>query len=256
MPDFDEDNLNSLIQEALTEKGTSQSHAFAVNHLGHGDSQLLSVVAKRLSDYLPESSIDAFLHELRVDLVSGKSKSTIRDLHTVVLNCRKCAIASKPELPKWNSISPKVVIVIESPSLDSNSIGFLVDKIKQVGFKSDQLCLTYVNRCPKNVKYENQEVINCAPYLHSELQLLRPSVIITMGSLATSVLLGTEVKIKDYRGNLTALGYWMVMPMYSPGYASKFESMTEQFIADLVQVYKYINNIHIKKEPHHAGKAV
>lgn len=243
MQDFNEDYLNSLIQEALKDKGDSQSHPFAVNHLGHGDSDLLSVVAKRLTDYLPESSINSFMQEVRVDLVSRKSRSTIKDLHTIVLNCKKCAISSKPELPKWNAKNPDVAIVIESPSIDSQSIGFLIDKVKAAGFKSDQLCLTYVNRCPKQTKYENQEVLNCSPYLHSELQLLRPKVIVTMGSLASSVIFGTEIKIKDYRGNLTALGYWSVMPMYSPGYALRSESMTQQFSADLVQVHKYINNI-------------
>jgi DNA polymerase len=243
MEEFNEDYLNSLIQDALKGKGNDQSHPFAVNHLGYGDSDLLSVVAKRLTDYLPESSIDSFMQEMRVDLVSRKSTFTIKDLHTVILNCRKCAISSRPELPKWNSKNPDVAIVIESPSIDSQSIGFLVDKIKNVGFRSDQLCLTYVNRCPKQSKYDNKEIVNCSPYLHSELQLLQPKVIALMGSLVSSVVLGTEVKIKDYRGNLTILGYWTLMPMYSPGYALRSEFMTEQFTSDLVQVYKYINSI-------------
>jgi len=240
MEEFDEQYLNSLIQEALKDKGNSQSHPFATMHIGHGESDLLSIISKRLTDYLPESSIVSFLQEVRTDLVARKSRLTIKDLHTSVINCRKCVISSKPELPKWNSSNPEVVTVIESPSVDPQSINFLVDSIKSVGFKSDQLCLTYVNRCPKQEKYTNQEIINCTPYLHSELQLLSPKVIVTMGSLSTSALLGSDIKIKDYRGNQMWLGYWHIMPTYSPAYAARSESASEQFVADLARVYKYI----------------
>lgn len=243
MEEFSEESLNSLIKEALKQKGSDQSHPFASMHIGFGESDLLSILANRLSDYLPDSSIVSLMQEVRTDLVARKSRLTIKDLHTVVKNCKKCTFNTVPELPKWNSKNPDVVIVIESPSMDSQSIGFLVDKVKLVGFKSDQLCLTYVNRCPKSSKYEDKEVLNCSPYLHSELQLLSPKIIVTMGVLPSSVVFGTEVKIKDYRGKLMWMGYWPIMPMYSPSYATKSESLTEHFVADLSQVYKYINNI-------------
>ena len=243
MEEFDEQYLNSLIQEALKDKGSGQSHPFATIHIGHGESDLLSVLSERLEDYLPQSSVVSVMQEVRTDLVARKSNLTIKELHTITKNCKKCGFSTVPELPKWNSKNPEVVIVIESPSMDPQAISFLVDKIKSSGFKSDQLCLTYVNRCPKNTKYDSKEILNCSPYLHSELQLLSPKIIVPMGSLPTSVLLGTDVKIKDYRGNLVCLGYWPVVPMYSPSYAARAEVPTQHFVADLAQVYKYINNI-------------
>lgn len=243
MEEFDEQYLNSLIQEALKEKGTSQSHPFAAMHIGYSESDLLSVLSERLTDYLPESSIVSVMQEVRTDLVARKSKLTTKDLHTITKNCKKCALSTVPELPKWNVTDPEVVIIIESPSMDPQAIGFLVDKVKSAGFKSDQLCLTYVNRCPKTSKYESKEILNCSPYLHTELQLLSPKIIVPMGSLPTSVLLGTDIKIKDYRGNLIWLGYWPVVPMYSPSYAARAEVPTQQFAADLALVHKYINSI-------------
>jgi uracil-DNA glycosylase family 4 len=243
MEEFNEELLNSLIQEALKEKGAGQTNPFSTMHIGYGESDLLQVVSERLSDYLPESSIVSLMQEVRTDLVARKSKTTVKDLHTITKNCKKCAFNTIPELPKWNVTNPEVVIIIESPSMDPQAISFLVDKVKLAGFKSDQLCLTYVNRCPKNSKYESKEILNCASYLHSELQLLSPKIIVPMGSLPTSVLLGTDIKIKDYRGNLIWLGYWPVMPMYSPSYAARSEVPTQQFVADLSQIYKYINNI-------------
>lgn len=243
MNDFNEEDLNSLIEEALKQKGSSQTNPFASIHVGHGESDLLSIISKKAFDYLPESSVVSLMQDVRSELVARKSNYTLKDLHTVVKNCRKCNFSTKPELPKWNVKDPEVAIIIESPSIDPDSINYLIDKIKLAGFNSTQLCLTYVNRCSKFGKYENQEVLNCSSYIHSELQLLSPKVIVPMGALACSVLFGTDIKIKEYRGNLVWLGYWPVMPMYSPSYAMRTDSMSEQFSFDLSSVYKYINNI-------------
>jgi DNA polymerase len=104
------------------------------------------------------------------------------------------------------------------------------------------MCLTYVNRCPKAGKYENKEIINCSPYLHNEIQLLNPKVIVPMGSLVSSVLLNSDIKIKDYRGNLMWLGYWPIIPTYSPSYALRSgSSALQNFENDLSYVYKFIN---------------
>jgi len=45
------------------------------------------------------------------------------------------------------------------------AITLMIDAFKSAGFNSDQLCLTYVNRCPIRRKFENQEVLGNKPFL-------------------------------------------------------------------------------------------
>jgi uracil-DNA glycosylase family 4 len=242
MEDFSEEYLSSLIQEALEEKGSAAQHPFSPMHIGYAESDLVSLVYDRFSKYLPESELNSLFQEFRSDLVSRKVSLTIKELHAITKNCKKCPkMTQSADLPKWNVKDPEVVIVIESPYIESSAVKFMLDTIKSSGFSSKQLCLTYVNRCLKQSKYESFEISNCASYLHYELQLLNPKVIVPMGSLASTIIFGTEVRIKDYRGNLIWLGYWPIIPTYSPGYAMKSGPVAiQQFQQDLDYVYHYI----------------
>jgi DNA polymerase len=145
-----------------------------------------------------------------------------------------------PELPKWNVKNPDVLFITDNPSLDSDSVSFFLSSLKEVGFESSNVCLTYVNRCPVKRKYTNQEVFNCSPYLHNEIQLLNPKLIVTLGSVPLISLLGLDVKLKEYRGNLTWLGYWPIIPTYSPIYAVRNgQNFQEQFLSDIKSAHNF-----------------
>lgn len=242
MEEFSEESLNSLIQEALNDKGDSLLRPPSGMYLSFTETSLLQTVYDYLGKHLPESEVNTIFQDFRSELTSRKVGITVKELHTVTRNCKKCDIPAQAELPKWNVSNPDVVIVADSPSIESEAITLMVESIKLAGFKSSDLCLTYVNRCPKFGKYDNKQIINCSPYLHTELQVLNPKLIITMGGLPSSVLFGTEIKIKEYRGNISWLGYWPILPTYSPGYVLKSGATAiEQFRFDIVQAYQFIH---------------
>jgi uracil-DNA glycosylase family 4 len=239
MEDFDEEALRKLIEEALSKNG--QSHPFSSSHIGLAESDILSFLHEKFSKKIIESEVNNIFYEMRDHFLSRRNSLSLRDLHTVTKNCDKCNLGSNPELPKWNVENPLIALVVESPSIPQESISLLVDAAKSAGLKSSDLCLTYVNRCPIKRKFENQEVINCSSYLHSELQLLNPKLIVTLGALASSVIFGTEIKMKDYRGSISWLGYWPILPMFSPSYALKSgESSTQIFYKDFIQAADFV----------------
>jgi DNA polymerase len=241
MEEFDEQQLASLINEALAGKDTNSLFPSNNLHLSYKDSDILTTVFDKVSKYIPISEAAGLLQDIRDELLTRNISLSLKDLHTVTNNCKKCKIDSSAELPKWNVQNPDVVIVIESPSMDPQAVSYMVDIIKQAGFSSNQLCLTYLNRCPKRDKYDNTEIINCAPYLHTEIQLLNPKLILTIGALPASALFGSEIKLKDYRGNITWLGNWPILPTYSPSYALKAGGSTlEHFSEDIAQAYQFI----------------
>lgn len=238
--EFSEEELDKLILEALSD---SSKPLLPQMHLGLGESQILKDLYSHLSQHIPDSVISSIYSELREDLLSRKFSSTIKDLHTVVLNCRKCSFNStNPELPKWNVKDPQVLFIAENPSLNNDSVNVFLSALKEAGFKSSDVCLTYLNRCPIKRKYTDQEVINCSPYLHTEIQLLNPKLIFTLGSLPLISLLGTEVKLKDYRGNILWLGNWPILPSYSPLYVFKNGQIySDHFNSDIKSAYNFVN---------------
>lgn len=246
MTEFSEEELSQLIDEALNESKSAHPFGGSATYLGLAETDLLSNLHERLSKRFIGTYVNDIFQELRGDLLSRKIPTSLKDLHTITKNCRKCTIDSHAELPKWNVESCDIAIVVEAPSLSSEAISLMVDSFKKAGFNSSQMCLTYVNRCPVKRKYENKEIINCSPYLHLELQLLNPKLILCLGAIPSSVIFGTDIKIKDTRGKITWLGYWPIMTTYSPQYVLKQSSdeigsniALEQFQNDILQAYSF-----------------
>lgn len=238
--EFNQDDLDSLIKEALSVP-LNPLHPKSGMHVGFMETDMLELLSGHLSNKIPLSAISEIYQDLRLDLLSRKSNHQIKDLHTVILNCRKCEMQqTTPELPKWNVKNPDVLFITDNPSLDSDSVSFFLSALKETGFESSNVCLTYVNRCPVKRKYTNQEVFNCSPYLHNEIQLLNPKLIVTLGSVPLISLLGLDVKLKEYRGNLTWLGYWPIIPTYSPIYAVRNgQNFQDQFLSDIKSAHNF-----------------
>lgn len=238
--EFNQDDLDSLIKEALSVPA-NPLHPKSGMHVGFMETDMLELLSDHLSNKIPLSAISKIYQDLRLDLLSRKSNHQIKDLHTVILNCRKCEMQqTTPELPKWNVKNPDVLFITDNPSLDSDSVSFFLSALKEAGFESSNVCLTYVNRCPVKRKYTNQEVFNCSPYLHNEIQLLNPKLIVTLGSVPLISLLGLDVKLKEYRGNLTWLGYWPIIPTYSPIYAVRNgQNFQDQFLSDIKSAHNF-----------------
>lgn len=247
--EFDEAELQSLIDEALLQSNSSHPFVPSNLHLGLAETNLFEVLHERLSNKIIESQLNEVFRDVRVDLLSRKVSTTLKDLHTVTKNCNKCAIQSNAELPKWNITNPDVVVIVDSPSMSSQAVEIMIQAFKKAELSSEILCLTYVNRCPVKRKYENQEVLNCSPYLHTEIQLLNPKLILCLGGTPASVLFGTDIKIKDVRGRLTWLGYWPIITTYSPSYVLKSLSLEnsntvplEHFENDIFQVQNFLTS--------------
>lgn len=243
MEEFDELELQKLIDFALDNTDSPHPFGNSGTYLGLAETDILSYVYSHIENRMSISQITEIFHDIRTDVLSRKISTNIRDLHTLTKNCNKCKLDSTPELPKWNVDNPDVVIIIESPSISPDAISLMISAFKDAGFNSDQLCLTYVNRCPVRRKHENDEVTNCSPYLHLELQLLNPKLIVCLGGLPSSVLFGTQIKIKDVRGSINWLGYWPILSTYSPMYVLKSGGVTpDHFSIDIKQAYEFVTS--------------
>lgn len=240
MEEFDENELKQLIDAALSSQSDTR---LSSNYLGLAETDIFSLLYEKLSRRMIGSDLSAVFQDVRSEILSRKSFLSLKDLHTVTSNCRKCALGVTPELPKWNVSNPNVLIVVESPSISSEGISLMISTFKDAGFTSEDLCLTYVNRCPIRRKFEQNEIVNCAPYLHSEIQIMNPKLIVCLGSLPSSILFGAPLKIKDIRGQIQWLGTWPILSTYSPMYVIKSAgSSPDHFSTDIRNAYNFIQS--------------
>ena len=240
---FSSEELNSLIEEALDDSAKPINRAYG--QLGFMESDVVERIFNAFNSYLGETDIVKVIQEARIERSSSiLANMKITDLHTVVHNCRKCqnfGLSPNPTLPKWNTTNPDVLFVIDTPVIDQQSSALFVNSLKNVGFKSDRACLTYLVRCPihpSSVKEEYSK--NCAMYLHQEIQTMNPKLICPVGTNALQFFFGPDAAIKNYKGKISWLGSWPIFPLYSLSYIIKAGATAEEsFNADMLQAYQF-----------------
>lgn len=240
MQEFSQEDLDSLIEEALSGDNSKLVPKNGL-YLGLGETNLLSHMYETFAKHIPNERLVSLFQEVRNDILTSKNNINLKDLHTVTKNCKKCPnVLDSSELPKWNNSNPDVLFIVDNPKIDKDSADLMVSAIKSAGFQSSNVCLTYVTRCPLNRKPDNSEVTSCASYLHTEVQLINPKLIVTFGLLPLATLLNSDIQLKQYRGTLTWLGYWPIIPTYSPIYCIKSGTQyVEQLTSDLHQAYQF-----------------
>jgi DNA polymerase len=68
----------------------------------------------------------------------------------------------------------------------------------------------------------------CIPYLHEQIDLIRPKVIVALGATAVEGLLGKTIGIAKLRGNWKTYRGIPLMPTYHPAYLLRNQAPSEK----------------------------
>lgn len=241
--EFRDSDVLDIVTEALEDVPevvveTPQGHI----PLAFNEGKLLEVLADILPKYMQRADMQVVFDELREHLYSGIGGTNLRTLHSMSKNCKRCPmLTTVADLPTWNFNDPDMVIVAESSALTQDSTNLLAENLAKVGFSSRNLCLTYVNRCKaQGRKHSADEIENCLPYLHTELQLLKPKLILTMGAVASSAVTSAKIDLGEDRGNILWMGPWPILPTWAPGYVLKGQGrLADQFEQDMRTAFNF-----------------
>lgn len=100
--------------------------------------------------------------------------------------------------------------------------GQLLDRIiEAMGLLPSEVCVATICRCAPPAKRDPTmaEMNACLPFLHEQIVLIQPRVIVALGMAATRGLLQTEVGIKGLRGTMKLYRRSIpVMPTFHPAF--------------------------------------
>ncbi|MBN1257006.1 MAG: uracil-DNA glycosylase, partial [Planctomycetes bacterium] len=65
---------------------------------------------------------------------------------------------------------------------------------------------------------EAGEVGSCTPYLHEQLRIIRPKLIIALGRISGQILSGKRMSMKNLRGQFFQYRGIPLLPTYHPAY--------------------------------------
>jgi DNA polymerase len=79
-----------------------------------------------------------------------------------------------------------------------------------------------------NRKPTPEEMQTCIPYLHEQIDLIQPKVIVALGATAVEGLLGKTIGITRLRGNWRTYRGIPLMPTYHPAYLLRNQALSEK----------------------------
>lgn len=150
-------------------------------------------------------------------------------LEAETMACRMCGLCKERNSVVFGvgRASVPLVFVGEAPGAEEDRQGLpfvgrageLLTKIIQaIGLSREQVYICNVLKCrpPGNRDPEPEEVATCAPYLESQLAILKPKVICTLGRHSTMLLTGQALPMKAVRGRVFEYRGFRVIPTYHP----------------------------------------
>jgi len=182
------------------------------------------------------------------------------EVESAISVCKKCPLSEtrNKTVPGEGSIHSPVVFIGEGPGAEEDvtgrpfvgKAGRLFDEIlKAVSFSRDDIYITNVVKCrpPNNRNPMPDEMNLCSPFLFSQLQIINPILIVTLGAVPLSFLLDKKnIRITSMRGQLIPYREnTMLFPMFHPSYLLRNPSkakgspkfLTWQDIQEVKKIY-------------------
>ena len=172
--------------------------------------------------------------------------ATLAAMATALRDCRRCRLCQGRTQVVFGVGHPRarVVFVGEGPGADEDRLGepfvgragqLLNSMLRAIGLGRDDVYNANVVKCrqPGNRDPEDDEAGACLPFLWRQLELIDPRVIVTLGRVAASHLLGTRAPISSYRGRWQKLRGRDVLPTFHPAYLLRNPAAKAQSWLDL-----------------------
>ncbi|HWD94274.1 MAG TPA: uracil-DNA glycosylase [Verrucomicrobiae bacterium] len=181
--------------------------------------------------------------------LSAEAKaSAFAELRQRALACVKCAhLASSRKNVVFGvgSIDAQLMFVGEAPGMDEDEQGepfvgkagqLLTKIIQTTGLQRGDVYIANILKCRPdtpgqsagNRKPTPEEMNTCIPYLHEQIDLIRPKVLVALGATAVEGLLGKTVGITKLRGNWQTYRGIPLMPTYHPAYLLRNQALAEK----------------------------
>lgn len=119
-----------------------------------------------------------------------------------------------------------------------------------LGIKREEVYIANIVKCrpPQNRNPENDEAVACMDYLRSQVMLVKPKIIVLLGSVALKNILGNEYGITASRGKWIEKNGIIYIPTWHPAALLRDETKKIDFWKDLKEVIKRLEEIKKKVE--------
>ena len=104
-----------------------------------------------------------------------------------------------------------------------------------IGINKEKVYISNIVKCrpPANRSLQDDEVVACLNYLRNQVILVKPKIIVLLGSIALKNILGKDLELTSVRGNWIERKNIMYIPTWHPSEILINENKKIEFWKDL-----------------------
>jgi DNA polymerase len=179
----------------------------------------------------------------------------LRERALVCVKCAHLAASRRNVVFGVGDINAQLMFVGEAPGMDEDQQGepfvgaagqLLTKIIVAMGLTRETVYIANILKCRPdtpgqfsgNRKPTPEEMKTCLPYLHGQIDLIQPKVLVALGATAVEGLLGTNAGITRLRGQWQRYRDVPLMPTFHPSFLLRPENASKKRLVweDMMQV--------------------
>ena len=178
------------------------------------------------------------------------------ELRETAVNCHNCDLHQTRTQVVFGvgNRNASLMVVGEAPGADEDRQGepfvgraglLLNAMLEAIGFARDQVYIANIIKCrpPGNRDPHIEETAACQPFLHRQIALLQPQLILSVGRVSAHNLLGTEESVGRLRGRVHRFdpGDIPLIVTYHPAYLLRRPQEKSKAWQDLQAVHRQLS---------------
>jgi uracil-DNA glycosylase family 4 len=166
--------------------------------------------------------------------------------------CKLCSLGRRQIVFGVGNPNADLMFVGEAPGRDEDIQGIpfvgragqkLTQIIEAIGLTRDDVYIANVIKCrpPDNRNPEPDEVEKCEPFLFRQVDVIKPKVIVALGTFAAKSLLKTNDPISRLRGRVYDYRGAKLIPTFHPAFLLRNPSCRREVWEDMKKVRAILN---------------
>lgn len=176
--------------------------------------------------------------------------SDLEILQKHVEECHLCEISKSRQHVVFGAgpSDARLMIIAEAPGAKEDEIGspfvgrsgdLLTKMIENaIEIKRSSVYITNVIKCrpPNNRNPSSDEIRNCQPFLRKQIEIIKPEIILCLGSVSFHYMSGSTMSISKARGRIFDLDGIKLIPTFHPSYLLRTPSAKKEAYKDMLLI--------------------
>ncbi|RMF59688.1 MAG: uracil-DNA glycosylase [Calditrichaeota bacterium] len=183
--------------------------------------------------------------------------SSLKKFKKEIENCQKCSLGKTRTNFVFGVGNEKaeLMFVGEAPGKDEDLQGIpfvgragqLLNRLlKHIHLNREDVYIANILKCrpPKNRDPLPEEVEKCLPYLHKQIELVNPKLLVALGKVAGQNLLKSQFSLSNLRKRIWQYQNIPLIVTFHPAYILRYPAMLDEALEDMKFIKKELESLH------------